>query len=339
MKINVTILAFYTVLLTMLSLAKANEYDKDMVIEALTNEIAQQYVEVNKIDTISGRLNTFKNSPQFSNVLTESELAALLTTELQTIDKHFSVQWQSPHDSITKKPQRESWFTKLGRKNSGFNKVEILDGNVGYIDFWGFDTVSEKSKSIVEGVMTLVSDTDALIFDIRNNGGGSPEMVKLISSYFLPANTHLNSLYWRATDTTNKFYTSDNVDGKVRLTVPIYILTSKDTFSAAEEFAYNLKHLNRATLVGEVTKGGANPWRYFQLGEGFRAAIPIGKAINPNTLSNWESVGVKPHIESFRNDALNVSYQLALSAIKNTVSNKHQLHEINVKLAELASKE
>ncbi|WP_105166772.1 S41 family peptidase [Pseudoalteromonas sp. T1lg23B] len=336
MKIRDSIIGAYLVILSPLVHADINSIDRTNILNALTDSIEQQYVEVKKIDEISSALATFKTSPAFTNSQSQEQLASLLTTELQKFDKHFAVQWRNPNENQNDKTTREPWFSKLSRKNSGFNRVEILDGNIGYIDFWGFDALSEDSKKVVEGVMGFVSNTDALIFDLRKNGGGSAEMVQFISSYFLKPNTHLNSIYWRTTDSTLEFRTLESVNGSINLAIPIYLLTSSETFSAAEEFAYNLKHLERATLVGESTKGGANPWQYYELGNGFRAGIPIAKAINPITKTNWESVGVKPHIEALRDNAFSVAYKIALDEVKKSASDEYQIKEINDQLEELS---
>ncbi|MDK1286273.1 S41 family peptidase [Pseudoalteromonas umbrosa] len=316
--------------------ADISAVDRANILNELTNSIKQEYVEVKKIDEISSALANFKYSRAFSDSHSHELFASSLTDELQRFDKHFTVQWRNPAASKKQIPKREPWFAKLNRKNSGFNRVEILDGNVGYVDFWGFDALSKSSKKTVEGIIGFVSNADALIFDLRKNGGGSAEMVQFISSYFLKPNTHLNSIYWRATDSTREFYTLEKLNGSINLDAPIFILTSSDTFSAAEEFAYNLKHLNRATLVGEITKGGANPWQFYELGNGFRAGIPIAKSINPNTKTNWESVGVKPHIEVSREHALDVAYKLALTEVKKSSNNEYQIKEINEKLVELS---
>lgn len=338
MKVRNVIIGGYFIILSSLAHADISSVDKHSILNALATNIKSQYVEIKKIDKISSALAKFKVSPAFSNSQSEEQFASLLTAELQNIDKHFAVQWQNPNAKPEQQKRYEPWFAKLSRKNSGFNRVEILDGNIGYVDFWGFDALSENSRKVAEGVMGFVSNVDALIFDLRKNGGGSAEMVQLISSYFLKPNTHLNSIYWRMTDTTREFRTFDKINGPVSLTTPIYILTSRDTFSAAEEFAYNLKHLNRASLVGETTKGGANPWQFYELGNGFRASIPIAKAINPNTKTNWESVGVKPHIETSRENALDVAYQMALKKVKNSIIDEYQVKEISDKLQELSRK-
>ena len=223
----------------------------------------------------------------------------------------------------------ETWFAKLDRQNSGFKRIEVLDGNVGYVEFWGFDEVSERSAPRVAAVMAVIAGTDALIFDLRKNSGGSGDMVRLISSYLLPGEIHLNSFYWRASESTTEFWTLADVVGEKRPGVPVYVLTSKDTFSAAEEFAYNLKHLGRAEVVGESTKGGANPWQFFDLGDGFRAAIPIAKAINPVTLGNWEHVGVQPDQSVPAERALVVAYRSALTELRRTTDDPNRLGDID----------
>ncbi|MCO7188952.1 MULTISPECIES: S41 family peptidase [unclassified Pseudoalteromonas] len=327
------LIQYFGLPLAMLScISSANEaLNKQEVVSTLVNEIENSYVETDKIPGLAKSLHQLQDKPAFHGAVTQDEFAALLSTELKKTDPHFGVQWRDPSGVVVQK-KNESWFAKLARNNSGFNKVEILPGNVGYIDFWGFDNVTDESKRTVAGVMTFVANADALLVDLRKNGGGSGEMVQLISSYFLKPDTHLNSIYWRTTNTTREFYTIKEVAAKANLTIPLYVLTSKETFSAAEEFAYNLKHLSRATLVGEVTKGGANPWQYYELGNGFRASIPIAKAVNPITKSNWEGVGVKPDIVTTSETAFNTAYKLALKEVAKVVGNEYQLAQIKDKI-------
>lgn len=300
---------------------------KQRVIDQLASEIAQQYVELDRISEINAALGTLASDPALAAPLSPAQAAELLTRELSRYDEHFAVRWRAA-DGNQPSAAGESWFSSLDRQNSGFKRIEILDGNIGYIDFWGFDEVNDRSTARVAAIMASVADTDALIFDLRNNGGGSGDMVRLISSYLLAGGIHLNSIYWRPNDSTTETWTLAEVPGVRRLEVPVYVLISNDTFSAAEEFAYNLKHLTRATLVGEPTKGGANPWKFFELGDGFRAAIPIAKAINPVTLSNWEHVGVQPDVPTLRAAALKVAYRAALSRLQGTTRDERKLDDI-----------
>ncbi|MGK0295667.1 MAG: hypothetical protein ACI884_001830, partial [Ulvibacter sp.] len=96
---------------------------------------------------------------------------------------------------------------------------------------------------------------------------------------------------------------------------PVYILTSGGTFSAAEEFSYNLKNLERATIVGETTGGGAHPGGSIVATDRFMIWVPTGRAINPITNINWEGTGVSPHIEVPAGEALDVAHMKALETL------------------------
>ena len=183
-----------------------------------------------------------------------------------------------------------------------------MPGNIGYIDLRGFAD-PEAGAETVAAAMNFLANTDALIFDLRQNGGGGPEMVALISSYlFGEKPVHLNSLYWRKGDKTDDFWTKPASALKKFPDKDVYILTSNRTFSAAEEFTYNLKNLKRATIIGETTGGGANPGGTFRLTEHFGAFIPTGRAISPITKTNWEGTGVEPDVKVPKEQALKAAY-------------------------------
>lgn len=155
------------------------------------------------------------------------------------------------------------------------------------------------------------ANSDALIVDLRQNGGGDPAMVQLISSDLFDEPTHLNSLYFRAEDSLEEFWTLDEVVGQRMADNPVFVLTSSSTFSAAEEFTYNLKCLGRATIVGETTGGGAHPGGVTPLHESLSVFIPAGRAINPITGTNWEGTGVIPDVPVEANAALDKALELA----------------------------
>ncbi|QFT53646.1 S41 family peptidase [Microbulbifer sp. THAF38] len=305
--------------------------EKNTLINKVAHEISRQYVLQENIPAIRESLQKASESEAMKQAGTPKRVAEVLSKVLEKHDKHFGVRWYDQNTSQSQ-PKHENWFTKLARKNSGFNRIEVLEGNVGYIDFWGFDQVNDASRKRVEAAMTLVENTDAIIFDLRNNGGGDGNMGRLISSYLFDEPTHLNSIYWKATDSTTEFWTFEIIKGKRMIDTPVFILTSKDTFSAAESFAYYLKHLKRATIIGETTKGGANPWQFFQLDDGFGVVIPIAKAVNPITKSNWEGTGVEPDIKSLKEDAFNIGYRLSLQHIQSSTIHPEQLKEVKEQL-------
>jgi peptidase S41-like protein len=146
-------------------------------------------------------------------------------------------------------PSRED----VDENNCGFKKVEQLDGNVGYVRFDSFEE-AELCGATASAAMTFLAGTRALIIDLRENGGGKPDMVALIASCLFDRRTHLGDLWDRYADSTHHYWTEDNVAGRrFGGAKPVYVLTSAHTFSAAEEFAYDLQALKRVTIVGEAT--------------------------------------------------------------------------------------
>jgi C-terminal processing protease CtpA/Prc len=183
----------------------------------------------------------------------------------------------------------------MARLAYGIGKIERLPGNVGYMEVRGFGP-AEMVAPAFTAAMSLLAGSNALIIDLRRNGGGSPDSVAYLMSHFFPLGDqrHLNDIYDRPTNDTQQFWTLPSVG--VRYDGPVYVLTSPRTFSGGEECAYDFQTQKRATLVGETTGGGANPGNRFSLGHGIVVNIPTGRAINPVTKTSWEHTGVKPDI-------------------------------------------
>jgi len=196
-----------------------------------------------------------------------------------------------------------------------------LAGNIGYIKLNGFTDASVGGNTAI-ATMNFLANTKAIIFDLTDNGGGSPSMIQLITSYFFEDSEHLNSFYYRDGDVTKQFWTQAVVQGPKMINTELYVLTSSRTFSAAEEFTYNLKSMERATIIGETTGGGAHPVNDYIINNNFTISIPFGRAINPITKTNWEGTGVKPHVEISRDKALNTAWLTALKKIEKKEENK-----------------
>jgi C-terminal processing protease CtpA/Prc len=260
---------------------------------------------------------------EYDQITSAKAFAKALTMHLQEVshDKHLRVDYS--HETIPVRENRQEPTAEERERfrlnnmwgNFGFEKIERLEGNIGYLSLRGF-TDTAGAEETVAAAMNFLGNTDALIIDLRRNGGGMPEMVALISSYlFGEKPVHLNSLYWREGNRTEDFWTKDKVLGKRFADKDVYVLTSNRTFSAAEEFTYNLKNLKRATIVGEVTGGGANPGGGFRITDHFGMFVPTGKAINPITKTNWEGTGVKPDVEVPADQALKTAHLDALKKV------------------------
>ena len=209
--------------------------------------------------------------------------------------------------------EAKEMFRRLaGSQNFGFEKVERLNGNVGFIELNGFINPELGAETAI-AAMNFLANTDALIIDLRYNGGGEPGLAQMISTYFFSGKpVQLHSIYWREGGRIQQYWTLPYVPGERYLDKPIFILTSKRTFSAPESFAYSLQALKRATIIGETTRGGANPAKYFRVNEHFSLLVPVGRAVNPVTGTNWEGTGIKPDIEVTEAQALKTAHLAAL---------------------------
>lgn len=300
------------------------------VIDTLLKELNDSYVFEETAKKMEADIRTRLTAKEYDSVTSAIEFAKKLTADLQSVsrDKHLRVRYSNQALPVRKErrepteAEREEhrWFNKWFNYN--FEKVERLDGNIGYINLTGFSD-HEAGAETVAAAMAFLQNTEALIFDLRQNGGGSPFMIQLISSYlFGDKPVHLNDMYWRKSGKTDEFWTKPEI-AKVKFTnKDIYVLTSNRTFSGAEEFSYNLKNLKRATIIGETTGGGAHPGGTVRLHDHFSAFVPVGRAINPISKTNWEGTGVEPDIKAPKEQALKMAYLMALN--KSLANIKHE---------------
>jgi C-terminal processing protease CtpA/Prc len=240
----------------------------------------------------------------------------MLTEHFRNVshDKHLSVSFSPirlPEESSSPSPDAVAQYrAAMQEANCGFEKVEHLGGNVGYLKF-NFFADPEVCGGTAIAAMNFLANVDALIVDLRQNGGGDPKMVALLSTYLFATQTHLNDLWERKSGETQQYWTLPYVPGKHLPSVPVYVLTSHRSFSGAEEFSNNLKVLKRATIVDEVTGGGAHPVAGHRIDDRFTIGVPFARAINPTTKTNWEGVGVEPDVKVPAADALATAQALA----------------------------
>jgi len=234
-------------------------------------------------------------------------------------DRHLRVDF-SPKDEPT--PEDEARFhQRMEHSNCAFDKVEILPNNIGYVKFDGFMDASFCGPTVV-ATMGFVTHTDAIIFDLRQNGGGQSAMVTLIASYFFDKPTHLIDIYNRKEDSTTQNWTLSYLPGPRLTKQPVFVLTSKRTFSGAEAFAFELKNQRRAMIVGETTGGGAHLVSGHIVADYFMVGVPFANALDPVMKTNWEGTGVEPDVKVPEADALATAEKLAIEKIQETKTSK-----------------
>jgi len=289
------------------------------IVDNLIQKLHDRYIFPEVAQQMDAAIRAKAGSGAYDRLTTLEGLCERLTEDLRAVshDKHlrlFCHAEPEPNDERDQPTpeQMEQFRLAMSLLNFGFARVERMPGNIGYLDLRGFFPASLGGETAV-AAMNLLAHTGALIIDLRQNDGGDPEMIALITSYLFDQMTNLNNMYWRDGDRTQQFWTLPYVPGRrYGAGKPVYVLTSSQTFSGAEEFAYNLKHLKRATIIGEVTGGGAHPVGGFAITPHVGARIPVGRAINPISGTNWEGTGVSPDIAVPQADALRTAQTLAL---------------------------
>jgi retinol-binding protein 3 len=269
-----------------------------------------------------------------------------LTEDLRTIchDKHLFV-FHNPEEAIEVRADKnllseaetakvkaayEIWYE---RQNYGFQKVEILKGNIGYLKLDTFPGIRGADTCI--SAIGFLANTNAIIIDLRDNGGGEG-LEGILSSYFFSAEkVLLGTAKYRDPALNSESSTLPYVPGKRLPETGLYILTSSRTFSAAEGFAYDLQQLKRAVVVGEMTKGGAHPIDVLIVKDDILTQIPIGCSYNPISKSNWEGTGVIPDIITTSEEAFLCAHITALEKVIIETTDSEYKEELKKELMEL----
>ncbi|MEZ5343961.1 MAG: S41 family peptidase [Pyrinomonadaceae bacterium] len=319
------------------TIAIAGEDNSDEIAGKIVELLKNNYVFPETAKRIESALLENIKQGSYRSIGDPEDLALQLTRDLQKIssDLHLRVNYSAdvlPPDPVNMFEPTEEEIEPIRRgqerENFGVRKVEVLKGNIGLIRFDYF-TNPEWAGNVYTSALNYVSGTNALIIDLRNNGGSMNEnAIPFICSYFFEKPVHLNDIYWRPQNFTKQFWTYAVVPGKRYLNKPIYVLTSNRTFSGAEEIAYDLKNLKRAKIVGETTGGGAHGGGTKRINDHFSIWIPLGRAINPVTNTNWEGTGVSPDIQIASNKALYQTLLLILSEFQKSTQDKQALSEL-----------
>lgn len=333
---------------TMMTKNEANPMSKKLRKEIVSNigkAMQDGYVFPKKGLQINEALNKRLKAKSYDKILDIGSLVNQIQEDIQAIihDVHLRLiyfppaanfNWVTSDDSDELKKETEDSFRAFSAKqNHGLPKLELLEGNVGYLKMASFNSSEHFVKETVASAMQFLENTDAIIIDVRNNGGGQPEYVNLLQSYFFPEKTLLSMKYEKATNITNMFYSVEGIARKKYLDKPLYVLTDNATASAAEVFAYGIQSADRGVIIGEKSLGGAHGFTSVNLSFGDNGNIiiniPDSRMIDPNTRSNFEGVGVIPSVPVKSKQALLEAHQLALEDLLEKTDNSAEKAEYN----------
>lgn len=314
---------------------------RNEAVAAAVNQLERAYVFPDKAKAIGADLRARLQRHEFDG-LDGDGLAQAMTQAMRDIshDGHLEVRYQqdvaSPKADAGTTVAEDGERAQQRRTNYGFSSVGRLKGNLGYIDVHQFGRPPGAAQRIA-AAMALLTETDALIVDLRQCHGGDPETVMTFASYLYDTPTHLNDVYWQDEKRLESRWTQARVDGqRYGGTRPLYLLTSAETFSGCEDLAYAMKNNGRAVLVGETTGGGAHAGSPQRLAAHFMMFVPSGRPINPITHDNWEGVGVAPHVAVAADKALDTAQIAVLTRLAKQERDaiwkeklEHQIAELN----------
>ena len=295
------------------------EKEKSLVIDSASQLLLDHYIDLEIAEKMANTLHNYYKEGRYDSITDHKAFADKIQSDLMPLinDKHFHVNYDPVTIAQSKESGEDEALNAIlndRRINFGFREVEIMDGNVGYLKLDRFPYPSD-ARDVMTGALSMLSNSDAIIIDLSDNRGGYNESVQLLMSCFFRYPILINTLYERFTDETEQFWTYPYLYGKVLDSIDIYIITSRRTFSAGEWFAYSMQQNEKATIVGQVSKGGATPSEFYHINDNFMIMIPNKTCISPITNSNFNNTGVQPDFLSPQKDALNKAYWLALKKL------------------------
>ena len=295
--------------------------ERSQIIDAIADLIEENYYDVEKASSIAGDLRRERTTKSFASSNTKIQFAAALTEFLHPFDGHFAVTWTDGEDILD---HHDAGWDKIARRtNFGFEDVQVLPGNVGYIRLTSFEAPKIAAKTAV-AAMGMVANTDALILDLTNNGGGEPEMVQLMLSYFIgPEPKQVGELYWRANDKLQQYWTQPFVPGERFLDRPLFVLGGAATASAAEMFIIQIKNHKRGKIVGQQTYGAGNAGEVFKPSTDFEIFISNGGQVHAKDV--FDGVGIAPDVETSTGKELSHAQILSWTAILDTADDPLQI--------------
>jgi hypothetical protein len=293
------------------------------VVKALATDLADGYAYADLGQKMANWVREKLASGSYDHLTSGEAFARALKADVRSVvdDQHLNVVFNAAPQKITLPGGQEVMATAMRSMNGGIPKVEILPGNIGYLQVNGEPPV-QAAKEAITTAFTFLHNTDALIIDDRANGGGDPETVALYMSFLSDGAPYVLNTFRYRNDRTEETKTTDMGALSYGTKKPVYVLASVRTRSAGEELAYDLQAFKRGLVLGASTAGAANPGDFKPLGHGFTAFVPAAYVANAVTGGNWEGTGVKPDVAIAPDQALLKAEQLAAERLRANTKNE-----------------
>lgn len=318
------------------------------LIDSVDQILQRFYIFPDKAIVMGKQLQHHFKQGQYQRITNPHQLAAQLGQDLQDVhsDGHLFIRYDPKLAKALQEvnPSRRRIGDSLALltaidQNFGLNRVEILDGNIGYLPVNSFTSFVERARPVFTAALRFLSQTRAIILDMRFNSGGNPEMVSQLGSYFFTVRTPFTTIENRIRDSTFIYWADPDKADNLRLAMPVYILTARSTFSAAEDFSYSMQQAKRAIVVGDTTGGGAHPAGSFLMGQDFLINLPFAQSINPYSKTNWEGIGVRPDIAVKSDLALEKAQEIILQQAMAQAANDGQHRKLQWAIDELKARQ
>jgi hypothetical protein len=301
--------------------AQALQAQPGEIVAAVRKSIRENYVIAATRKPLDDALAKGLASGRYA-VTDSQELAKRINDDMDAVahDKHLGMHFDpkmaaemaksgDQNDEVTD----SAFFKKMARQhNHGVSELRVLEGNVRLLKYEGFMWTGPESAAVIDSAMAFLRQGDAIVIDLRTNGGGSPDAVRRIASYFVPAGKKLVTFHMRSEPPTTSV--SEAVPGGLIEGVPVYVLTSERSASAAEEFASHVAGFKFGTLVGETTAGAGYRNDTYPIPGGFVLSVSVGRPELPDG-SDWEAKGVAPGIAVAQDLALARAQQAAFETL------------------------
>jgi hypothetical protein len=334
MKIYLLLFFFLLYSFTSFSQKTLDSKTKTEIVNSVSKILLNDYVYPDTAKLMSNYILKQLAEGKYKSVMSTVALTDALNADIKTVvnDGHFQ---------ITYNPVMEKQLLTEGQlaptpiasgnyrnANTGVRSIKILNGNIGLLELGNFVEPTKESKEAIRSALIFLANTNVVIFDLRNNGGGSPAMVQYICGYLFENKTHLMDWYSRPADKLTAYWTTPDSTEKRFINKPVYILAGKGTASAAEEFCYDLKNLKRATLIGQATAGAAHGTLERAAGHGVIVYVPYAYSISAITKTDWEHTGAIPDITIAPEKALELAQEKIFETLLKTTTDSLNLFEL-----------